>query len=270
MLLLLVAAYSGNAPLIASRRRIPRFISGLIDDPLSMRMLGNRRYALSAAAIALVVSGLVGSDFLPVFPTALGFAALMVLSAVDPMAGFAAGLATLIGVVLGGGATSADEWRAAIVIAVSYSLAPMLAAAIARRVRRSTAASITGVAAVAVYYIVAFAAVKVVGALLRAELSIDSAAVWLLMPAVVAFAARWTIDQQYERNHRRDLGLRRMDVTFGLVPVGLAVLSFVVLSEVLLDEESLFALLMLGVIIGLRQIRLPLRGVTRPPASRTR
>ncbi|NDG10738.1 MAG: hypothetical protein EB111_02660, partial [Actinobacteria bacterium] len=92
MLLMLIAAYTGDAPLIASRRRSVAVVSAMFDEALSLRRLGRRRYALAAAAAALALVGLVGSDFVPVYPTTLGFAALMLIAAIDPLAGVAAGV----------------------------------------------------------------------------------------------------------------------------------------------------------------------------------
>lgn len=259
MLMLLFAAYMGEAPLIMSRRRVPTAVNGIIDDSLSMRLLGNRRYALSVAAAALAISNLFQNDFLPVFPTALGFATLMLISAVDPLAGFVAGVTTLVGVFVGGGANSVDEWRAAIVVAASYVFAPMIALAVARRIKRSVAAPVAAVVAVMMYFVVGYSAVRMVGALLRAELSVESSAVWLLGPAAAVLVVRWFVDQGYERQHRRTLQLRRMATTVGLIPAGLIVLGFIVISDVLIDDESLMTLLSLGVIIGIRQMRLARR-----------
>ena len=287
MLLMLIAAYTGDAPLIASRRRAPHAVSALIDDSLWVCTLGNRRYALSAAAVALAISSLAGSHFLPIYPTALGFVALTVIGAVDPLAGFAAFAATLVGAALGGAAQNSDEWRAALVVAATYVAAPMVASAVARRFRRVSAEAVATLIGVVVYCIVGFALTRVVGALLRAELAIERTTLWLLAPAAVTLAIRWYLDQRFEQEHRRELALRRVRITVGLAPLGLALLAFVVLSNVLIDDESLLALLLLGLIVGLRQAqtsnRLPRSpsparsrrtgtrlSAKRPPTSRTR
>lgn len=270
MLLMLIAAYTGDAPLIASRRRAPHLVSAMIDDSLWARTLGARRYALSVAAFALVFTSLTRSDFLPVYPTALGFVALTFLSAIDPLAGFAAAAATLIGVAIGGGASSADEWRAALVLAATYVVAPMVASAVARRFRRVSAQPVASLTGVVVYCIVAFAQVRIVGALLRAELAIERTTLGLLAPAAIVLALRWYLDQRYEQAHRRELALRRMGITLGLAPLGIAILGFVVLSAVLIDDESLLALLMLGVIVGLRQAQVSPRLPRSPSPSRSR
>ena len=270
MLLMLIAAYTGDAPLVASRRRALHPVSAVIDDSLWARTLGARRYALSAAAIALVFASLVRSDFLPVYPTALSFVALTLISAVDPLAGFAAAATTLVVVAIGGGAVSAEEWRAALVVAATYVVAPMVASAIARRFRRVSAAAVATLTGVLVYYVVTFALTRIVGALLRAELAIEKTTLWLLAPAAVMLAIRWHLDQRFEQEHRRELALRRMNITVGLAPLGLAVLAFVVLSKVLIDDESLLALLMLGLIVGLRQAQTSLRLPRSPSPSRSR
>ena len=109
-----------------------------------------------------------------------------------------------------------------------------------------------------------------------------------MSPAAVAHVVRSVFDQQYEQSHRRELSLRRMPMTVGLVPAALAVLGFVLLSEVLIDDESLLALLLLGIVVALRQAKTTSRshqtaspsrmrrgsgrtlGSRRPPTSRTR
>lgn len=270
MLLMLIAAYTGDAPLIASRRRAPHAVSALIDDSLWVRTLGNRRYALSAAAVVLVISSLAGSDFLPIYPTALGFVALTVIGAVDPLAGFAAFAATLVGAVLGGAAQNSDEWRVALVVAATYVAAPMLASAVVRRFRRVSAMPVALMVGVVVYYVATFTMTRVAGALLQAELSIEASTLVLVTPAAIALVSRWILDQRYEHMHRRELALRRMTITLGLAPLGLALLAFVVLSNVLIDDESLLALLLLGLIVGLRQAQTSNRLPRSPSPSRSR
>jgi len=253
-----------------------------------LRRLGRRRYALAAAAAALALVGLVGSDFVPVYPTTLGFAALMLIAAIDPLAGVAAGVAGFIAVLVGGGVTTAEELRAAIVMAATYAGAPFFASAVARRIRRNAPTAVATSVGLLTYLVTAAAMTRVTGALLRAELEIDQSIVLLVAPAAIALAVRVVFDQQYEQSHRRELSLRRMPMTVGLVPAALAVLGFVLLSEVLIDDESLLALLLLGVIVALRQAKSTSRpqqtaspsrlrrgggrtlGSRRPPTSRTR
>lgn len=270
MLLMLIVAYNGIAPLVASRRYVPQALNAIIDDPLSMRTLGTRRYALSLAAAGIVLSGLLANDFVPVFPSSLGFAALMLLGAVDPLAGAVAGATTLIGVWFGGGAIGADDWRAAVVVAATYVVAPMFASAVARRIKQSSAIAVAVTVGVTVFSTVGVVATQLVGALLRAELAVSRWVVLLLAPAALAFALRWVRDQKFERQHRRQLGLRRLNVTIGLIPAGLVVLSFIVFSEVLIDDESLLTLLLLGLIVGLRQARTTPRFPRSPSPSRSR
>ncbi|NBX13129.1 MAG: hypothetical protein EBR06_04820 [Acidimicrobiia bacterium] len=288
MLLMLIAAYTGDAPLIASRRRSVAVVSAMFDEALSLRRLGRRRYALAAAAAALALVGLVGSDFVPVYPTTLGFAALMLIAAIDPLAGVAAGVVGFAAVLLGGGVTTSEELRAAIVMAVTYAGAPFFASAVARRIRRTAPTAVATSVGLLTYLVTAAAMTRVTGALLRAELEIDQSIVLLVAPAAIALAVRTVFDQQYEQSHRRELSLRRMPMTVGLVPAALAVLGFVLLSEVLIDDESLLALLLLGVIVALRQAKSTSRpqqtaspsrlrrgggrtlGSRRPPTSRTR
>jgi len=146
----------------------------------------------------------------------------------------------------------------------------MVASAVARRFRRVSAEVVATLTGVLVYCIVAFALTRIVGALLRAELAIEKTTLWLLAPAAVMLAIRWNLDQRFEQEHRRELALRRMSITVGLAPLGLAVLAFVVLSKVLIDDESLLALLMLGLIVGLRQAQTSLRLPRSPSPSRSR
>jgi len=270
MLLMLIVAYNGIAPLVASRRYVPRAMNAIVDDSLSIRVLGNRRYSLALATAGFVLSGLITNDFVPVFPSSLGFAVLMLLSAVDPLAGLVAGVTTLVGVVLGGGAAGTDDWRAAIVVASTYVVAPMFASAVARRIKQSSALPVAIAVGVTVFYAVGIVATQLVGALLRAELAVSRWVVLLLAPAATAFAIRWVRDQKFERQHRRELGLRRLTVTIGLIPAGLVVLSFIVFSNVLLDDESLLTLLLLGLIVGLRQARTTPRFPRSPSPSRSR
>jgi hypothetical protein len=287
MLLMLIVSYLGEAPLIDARRRLSHVLSALLDDALSLRMLGSRRYALSAAGAALVVSSLLDNEFIPTYPAALGFVALMTISAIDPFAGFVSALTLIVGVLAGGGAAGADAWRAALVVAATYVLTPMAASSVARRLKKSAGiqASI-GVASV-VYLVTGYSATRITGALLRAELSIDRLVLLLMLLPTAAFAVRFSRDQQYERANRGSLRLRRMNVTLGLVPIGLALLAFVVLSDVLIDDESLLTLLVLGVVVGIRKLHLgkpaprsaspsrsrraqdTSRPTRRPPASRT-
>ena len=288
MLLMLIAAYTGDAPLIASRRRSVAVVSAMFDEALSLRRLGRRRYALAAAAAALALVGLVGSDFVPVYPTTLGFAALMLIAAIDPLAGVAAGVVGFAAVLLGGGVTTSEELRAAIVMAATYAGVPFFASAVARRIRRTAPTTVATAVGLVAYVVTAVAMTRVTGALLRAELQIDQWILVLLTPAAVAHVVRSVFDQQYEQSHRRELSLRRMPMTVGLVPAALAVLGFVLLSEVLIDDESLLALLLLGIVVALRQAKTTSRshqtaspsrmrrssgrtlGSRRPPTSRTR
>ena len=288
MLLMLIIAYIGEAPLIDSRRRLSHVLSAVIDDALSMRTLGARRYALSVAGATLVMSGLASNGFLPTYPTALGFVALTVISAVDPLAGLTSAAVMLMGVTLGGGAHSAEQWRAAIVVAATYSLAPLAASAIARRLKRSSGVVPAVTVAMVMYLAVVYSGTRIVGALLRSELSIDRLVVWLLLPSAVAFAVRWMRDQNHEKRYRGELRLRRPNMTPGLLPTGIALLAFVVLSDVLIDDESLLTLLVLGVVVGIRKLHFgkpaprsaspsrsrrsqdTSRPTRRPPTSRTR
>ena len=270
MLLMLIAAYTGDAPLISSRRRAQRLVSAVLDDALSLRKLGPRRYALSAAAFGLVVTALVRSEFVPVYPTAFSFVVLMLLGALDPLAGVVAGATALVTVLLGGGVASVDDLRAAIVMAVTYAGAPMLASAVARRARRTTSSVVSVVAGIVVYLIAAVTLTRVNGALLRAELAIDRWILLLLIPAAMVLAVRCVLDQRYEQQHRRELALRRLPLTLGLIPAALAVLAFVVLSKVLIDDESLLTLLLLGLVAGLRQAQASMRFPRTPTPSRSR
>jgi hypothetical protein len=194
----------------------------------------------------------------------------MMLGAVDPLAGAVAGATTLIGVWFGGGAIGADDWRAAVVVAATYVVAPMFASAVARRIKQSSAIAVAVTVGVTVFSTVGVVATQLVGALLRAELAVSRWVVLLLAPAALAFALRWVRDQKFERQHRRQLGLRRLNVTIGLIPAGLVVLSFIVFSEVLIDDESLLTLLLLGLIVGLRQARTTPRFPRSPSPSRSR
>jgi len=288
MLLMLIAAYTGDAPLIASRRRSVALVSAMFDEALSLRRLDNRRYALTAAATALALVGLVGSEFVPVYPTALGFAALMLIGAVDPLAGVAAGVVGFAAVLLGGGVTTSEELRAAIVMASTYAGVPFFASAVARRIRRTAPTAVATAVGLVTYVVTAVAMTRVTGALLRAELQIDRWILLLLVPAAMAHVVRSVFDQQYEQLHRRELSLRRMPMTVGAVPSALALLGFVLVSEVLIDDESLLALLLLGIVVALRQAKTTSRsqqtaspsrlrrgggrtlGARRPPTSRTR
>ncbi|NBU07160.1 MAG: hypothetical protein EBT38_05705, partial [Acidimicrobiia bacterium] len=162
------------------------------------------------------------------------------------------------------------------------------ASAVARRIRRTAPTTVATAVGLLTYVVVAVAMTRVAGALLRVELQIDGSIVLLVAPAAIALVIRTMFDQQYERLHRRELSLRRMPMTVGLVPAALAVLSFVLLSKVLIDDESLLALLLLGVIVALRQVKSTSRpqqtaspsrmrrssgralGSRRPPTSRTR
>ena len=287
MLVMLIAAYSGP-PLIASRRRSVALVSAMFDEALSLRRLDKRRYALTAAATALALVGLVGSEFVPVYPTALGFAALMLIAAVDPLAGVAAGVVGFASVLLGGGVTTSEELRAAIVMASTYAGVPFFASAVARRIRRTAPTAVATAVGLVAYVVTAVAMTRVTGALLRAELQIDRWILLLLVPAAMAHVVRSVFDQQYEQLHRRELSLRRMPMTLGAVPAALAVLGFVLVSEVLIDDESLLALLLLGIVVALRQAKTTSRsqqtaspsrlrrgggrtlGARRPPTSRTR
>jgi hypothetical protein len=138
------------------------------------------------------------------------------------------------------------------------------------------------------YVVTAVAMTRVTGALLRAELQIDRWILLLIVPAAMAHVVRSVFDQQYEQLHRRELSLRRMPMTVGAVPAALALLGFVLVSEVLIDDESLLALLLLGIVVALRQAKTTSRsqqtaspsrlrrgggrtlGARRPPTSRTR
>jgi len=270
MLLMLIVAYAGDSPLISSRRRVPKLYSAALDEALSMRRLGTRRYALAVAAAGLVVAGLSRTDFLPVYPTAFWFAVVMAIAAADPFAGLVAGLAGFAAVVGGGGVASVDDLRAAIVMAVTYAGAPMLASAVARRARRTTSAVVSVVAGIVVYLIAAVTLTRVTGALLRAELAIDRWILLLLSPAAIVLTVRCLLDQRFEREQRRELALRRLPMTLGLVPAALAVLAFVVLSKVLIDDESLLTLLLLGLVAGLRQAQATTRFPPTPTPSRSR
>ena len=243
---------------------------------------------MAAINIRAANPSVVGSDFVPVYPTTLGFAALMLIAAIDPLAGVAAGATALMAVLVGGGVTTNDELRAAIVMATTYAGAPFFASAVARRVRRTAPTAAATAVGLLTYVVVAVAMTRVAGALLRVELQIDGSIVLLVAPAAIALVIRTMFDQQYERLHRRELSLRRMPMTVGLVPAALAVLSFVLLSKVLIDDESLLALLLLGVIVALRQVKSTSRpqqtaspsrlrrgggralSSRRPPTSRTR
>lgn len=270
MLIMLIVAYAGDSPLISSRRRAPKLYSAALDEALSMRRLGTRRYALAVTAAGLVVAGLSRTDFLPVYPTAYWFAVVMAIAAADPFAGLVAGLAGFAAVVVGGGVASVDDLRAAIVMAVTYAGAPMLASAVARRTRRTTSSVVSVVAGIVVYLIAAVTLTRVNGALLRAELAIDKWILLLLIPAAMVLAVRCVLDQQYEQQHRRELALRRLPLTLGLIPAALAVLAFVVLSKVLIDDESLLTLLLLGLVAGLRQAQASMRFPRTPTPSRSR
>jgi hypothetical protein len=120
------------------------------------------------------------------------------------------------------------------------------------------------------YVVMAVAMTRVTGALLRAELQIDRWILLLVAPAAIALAVRTAFDQQYEQSNRRVLSLRRMPMTVGAVPAALAVLGFVLVSEVLIDDESLLALLLLGIVVALRQARTRPRFPRSPSPSRSR
>ena len=251
LLILCIVVFFGGTPLVR-RRRVPDVLSGVLDEAPSLAALGAWRSVILGVAVLLSVASslLVGAD--PVPGTTLIFTLLLILSIIDPRAGVVSALTTAVMVIAGGGVSSVADARALVVLGSMFVVPAVAASAVtygfaSPRLRR-LAPSIGG--ATASILIAGLASVH--RALIGVELSYET---WLPVTVTLvglAYAVRRDNDELTRQVTAKSRGLARMRPTFGIAPLGLALVAFVSLARQFVGLSSLLLILVLGIIVALR------------------
>ena len=251
LLILCIVVFFGGTPLVR-RRRVPDVLSGVLDEAPSLAALGAWRSVILGVAVLLSVASslLVGAD--PVPGTTFIFTLLLIISIIDPRAGVVSALTTAVVVVAGGGISSVADARALVVLGSMFVVPAVAASAVtygfaSPRLRR-LAPSIGG--ATASILIAGLASIH--RALIGVELSYET---WLPVTVTLvglAYAVRRDNDELTRQVTAKSRGLVRMRPTFGIAPMGLALVAFVSLARQFVGFSSLLLILVLGIIVALR------------------